>query len=498
MKVLLTTLNSKYVHSNLALKYLYLAAKDVCDSLEIREFTINNSRDYVFTELVTADCDAVCFSCYIWNIEKILELAADLKKARPQVRILLGGPEVSYDAEQVLREHPFVDFVLAGEGEKTFPQWCRALAGRASFDRTAGLVYWDNGRIAVNPGMQPADLEQIPFPYEAFPCEEDRVIYYESSRGCPFGCSYCISSLDKRIRSLPAERVKADLACFLDKRVKQVKLLDRTFNWDKARTLELFRYLIDQDNGVTNFHFEICADLLDEETFAVLGGARKGLFQFEIGIQSTNPDTLAAVRRSGDVGNVLASVSRLVELGNSHIHVDLIAGLPYEDYRIFRKSFNDVYALGADNLQLGFLKLLKGTDIRADADRYGYTYMSKAPYQIISNQFLTAGEVCRLKQIETVLDLYDNRGGFSNTLSAAISMTAETPFDFYEALADYYYAKGFQHRSHKKEDLYRILFQFFGSLGRGEQLLPLLETDLKQTMNFDAVKKFLRKGWTIL
>lgn len=498
MKVLLTTLNSKYVHSNLALKYLYLAGKHVCDGLDIKEYTINNSRDYVFTELVTADYDAVCFSCYIWNIEKILELAADLKKARPQIQILLGGPEVSYDGEQVLRDNPLVDFVLAGEGENSFPQWCRALAGDIPFEQAAGLVYRSHGRIYANPVAEPVNLLQIPFPYETFPCETDRVIYYESSRGCPFGCSYCISSLDKRIRSLPEERVKADLRCFLDQNVKQVKFLDRTFNWDKARTLEIFQFLMDQDNGVTNFHFEICADLLDDELFLVLGQAREGLFQFEIGIQSTNGDTLSAVRRSSDTAAVLASVGRLVLLGNSHIHVDLIAGLPYEDYRIFRKSFNDVYALGADNLQLGFLKLLKGTSIRADEKKYGYVYMSKAPYQIISNQFLTAEEVCRLKQIETVLDLYYNRGGFAHTLSEAVSATAETPFDFYEALAGYYYAEGFQHRSHKKEDLYRILFQFFGSMGRGEQFLPLLERDLKQTMNFDAVKKFFRKGWTIL
>lgn len=491
-------MNSKYVHSNLALKYLRAAAKDVCSDLRIREYTINNSRDYVFTDLVTAGCDAVCFSCYIWNIEKTLELAEDLKKARPQSSILLGGPEVSYDAEKLLTQYPFVDFILTGEGEESFPRWCQAFEGRLPYEDVEGLVYRKNGRIAVNTGAPPVDFEKVPFPYEGISFEKDRVIYYESSRGCPFRCSYCISSLDKRMRSLQTERVKQDLNAFLDSKVKQVKFLDRTFNWDRERTCALFRYLIDRDNGITNFHFEICADLLNDEMFAILEKARPGLFQFEIGIQSVNPETLKAVNRSGDIKKVLENVKRLIRLGNSHIHVDLIAGLPFEDYDSFRNSFNRVYALGADNLQLGFLKLLKGTSIREEGLKYEYTYMSRAPYQIISNRFLSAEEICRLKQIETVLDLYYNRGGFSGALSAAIPKIADTPFDFYEKLAEHYYAKGFQHRSHKKEDLYRILLQFFGFCGRGEELFLPLETDLKQTMNFDAVKKFERKGWTIL
>ncbi|MCB6992174.1 B12-binding domain-containing radical SAM protein [bacterium 210820-DFI.6.37] len=498
MKVLLTTLNSKYVHSNLALKYLYMAGRKHCGQLEIQEFTINNSRDYIFNELVMGGFDAVCFSVYIWNIEKTLQLAADLKKACPRTVILFGGPEVSYDCRAFMEQNPFVDFLIAGEGEDSFAKWCRALEGAGSFQDVEGLLFRKGDTVFAGPAPCPVDFSGLTQPYQEFPCEEDKVIYYEASRGCPFRCSYCISSLDRKVRELPRERVKADLDRFLHNTVKQVKFLDRTFNWDRGRSLELFRYLIERDNHVTNFHFEICGDLLDEETLELLGTARKGLFQFEIGIQSTNPRALAAVDRSGDTKKLRKNVRRLVEMGNSHIHTDLIAGLPFEDYASFRQSFNDVYELGADNLQLGFLKLLKGTKIRREAKRYGYVYMEKAPYQVISNMFISAEELCGLKRIEEVLDLYHNRGGFSSALSWATKQMARTPFDFYEAFADDYYAGGFQHKSHKKEDLYRILYQFGCRRGAGEKMKALLEADMEKTMNFDAVKKFKRKGWSII
>lgn len=498
MKVLLTSLNSKYVHSNLALKYLYGAGKPYCRDLEIREFTINNSRDYIFNELVMGDYDAVCFSVYIWNVDQTAELAADLKKARPQVHILMGGPEVSYDSSQFMEDHPFVDFILAGEGEESFAQWCRAYAGESDFSQVPGLIWRCSEKIVENPAGAPVDFSTIPFPYETFSCEPDKVIYYESSRGCPFNCSYCISSLDRKIRELPVERVKKDLSFFLEKEVRQVKFLDRTFNWDRERTRELFSYLIQHDNGITNFHFEICADLLDQETFDLLEKARSGLFQFEIGIQSVSSHTLSAVNRSSRVAAVLNNVRKLVDNGKAHIHVDLIAGLPFEDYKSFGNSFNQVYALGADNLQLGFLKLLKGTRIREEAGLYGYKYMEKAPYQVISNDFISARELCRLKQIEEVLDLYHNRGGFEESLGYGVQTMAESPFAFFEAFSSYYYSRGFQHRSHKKEDLYRIFYEFGHSMGQDSVLEQLLQQDLERTMNFDAVKKFKRKGWNIL
>lgn len=498
MNVLLTSLNSKYVHSNLALKYLYTAGKPYCGTLSVREFTINNSRDYVFSELVMGEYDVICFSCYIWNIEQTMRLASDLKKAKPCLRILFGGPEVSYDCRQFMREHPFLDFLLAGEGEQAFAMWCRAFSGELSYEQVPGLTWRGEGSILENQRAVPVCLERLPFPYGEFACEADKVIYYEASRGCPFNCSYCISSLDRRVRSLPAERVKSDLRYFVEQKVRQVKFLDRTFNWDRERSLALFAYMMKIDEGVTNFHLEICADLLDDALLALLGQARKGLFQFEIGIQSTNEKTLRSVNRFSSIEKTLDNVRRLVSLENSHIHVDLIAGLPFEDYRTFQKSFNEVYALGADNLQLGFLKMLKGTDIREQAKRYDYTYMESAPYQVISNCFMSAKELCRLQQIEEVLELYHNRGGFAKSLPAAIRARGGNAFAFYEDFSGYYYGCGFQHRSHKKEDLYRILYAFGRERNWGEAFSELVQQDLEQTMNFDAVKKFKRKGWNIL
>lgn len=498
MKVLLTTLNSKYVHSNLALKYLYMAGCEAGCQLELREFTINNSRDYIFSELVMGAYDAVCFSCYIWNIQKTLELAEDLKKAKPRLRILVGGPEVSYDSRAFMDNHQFVDFLIAGEGENAFKAWCQAFEKGGSFDGIEGLFFRSNGNIKGDALSRPAEFETLPFPYDAFSCEKDKVIYYESSRGCPFNCSYCISSIDRSVRHLPLSRVKEELSCFLHSKVKQVKFLDRTFNWNRKRSFEIFRYLMEEDRGETNFHFEICADLVDDETLCLLKKARKGLFQFEIGIQSVHEKSLEAVSRSSHISRVLDNVRKLVELGNIHIHTDLIAGLPFEDYDTFGRSFNKVYQLGAENLQLGFLKLLKGTAIRKQADQYEYVFMKEAPYQIISNQFISAEQICRLKQIEEVLDLYHNRGGFESSLKFAVSHMAVSAFAFYENFSDFYYKKGFQHRSHKKEDLYRIFYEFGCSAGAGDTLLELLERDLEQTMNFDAVKKFKRKGWSIL
>lgn len=498
MKTLITTLNSKYVHSNLALKYLYTAAEPYVSQLEMKEFTINNSKDYIYGELVRGGYDAVCFSCYIWNIDSILDLAEDLKKACPQVIIALGGPEVSYQSEEVIMKNSFIDYIMIGEGELIFSQLCRVFSGELDAKQVKGLTYREKGNIFVNVPMPLLSLSSIPFPYDFFPCEEDKVIYYESSRGCPFNCSYCISSLDKKMRALPLTRVKEDLSYFIHKRVKQVKFLDRTFNWDKERTMEIFKYLIGMDNGDTNFHFEICADLLDDRVLALLQKARKGLFQFEIGIQSTNEETLVAVNRTSDIQSVLKHVKKLVSLGNSHVHTDLIAGLPYEDFVRFRKSFNDVYYIGADHLQLGFLKLLKGTKILEEAETYNYQFKSKAPYEVISNQFISAEELIRLKQIEHVLDLYYNRGGFHNTLNGAIFRNDETPFDFYQSFSRFFYGKGYQHKSHKKEDLYRIFYAYFRDIQADETLLASLEKDLEETMNFDAVKKFKRKGWHII
>ena len=498
MRILLTTLNSKYVHSNLALKYLYSVAEGSDLDIELFEFTINNDRDYIYTEIVRGGYDYVCFSCYIWNIGKIKDLASDIKKACPEVKILLGGPEVSHETVPFMEENSGADYIIRGEGEYPFFQFCKELVlDENDFSKVSSLTYRENGQILETEDGPLLDMDTIPFPYESLPMEPDKVVYYESSRGCPYHCSYCLSSLEKNIRPLSVERTRRDLGYFLYKKVKQVKFIDRTFNYDKDRAYELWRYLIENDNGVTNFHFEICGELLDDRHFDLLSTARKGLFQFEIGIQSANPDALMAVDRKESVFPILHNVEKLLILGNIHIHVDLIAGLPHEDYKSFARSFNKVYELGADNLQLGFLKLLKGTKIRRQASEFGYVFRAKAPYEVISNQDLSAAELVKLKMIETVLDLYANKGGFEMTLEYILKSSGGNPFRFYEQLADFFFSKGYQHRSHKKEDLYRILLKFAESKGLGEGAEVFLTEDLSRTMNFDAVKKFHKKGWEI-
>lgn len=504
MKILLTTLNAKYIHSNLALKYLYMSAIENRRSIDLREFTINNDDDYIYTEIIRGGYSVICFSCYIWNITKTVYLAETIKKARPDIKILLGGPEVSYDSIEFLRKHKYVDYIIVGEGEEVFKDFATAIiSGTNSFEKIRGLIYRANGKIYVNPPGDLQDFENVPFPYSFLLPKDDRIIYYESVRGCPFRCSYCLSSIEKHVRPLPIERVKKELSFFLFKQVKQVKLIDRTFNYDRNRCNQIIQFILEQDNGITNFHFEICGELIDEEFVNLLGSARKGLFQVEIGIQSLNPITLETVNRNKNTKLLLDNIRKIVELGNIHTHVDLIAGLPFEDYLSFVNSFNGVYELGADQFQLGFLKLLKGTKIRDEKNIYEYVYRDVAPYEVISNRFISAEGIARLKMIENLLDLYYNRGGFYKTLEYAIARFQTTAFDFYEELAYFFYLKGYQNRSHKKEDLYRIFYEYAcwkdRSLpGTAEEIQRLLVLDMSSTLNPDAIKKFNRKGWEML
>ena len=500
MKILLTTLNSKYVHSNLALKYLYCVARRHFspEDVILQEFTINNPQEYIYGEIVRGNYDLVCFSCYIWNMEKISELGEKLKQACPKMKILCGGPEVSYETEAFMAENPWVDCVIRGEGEDAFHNLCRELA--AYGDLPEGIIKG----ACTGEGEEVFPMENIPFPYDLLPVETDKVIYYETSRGCPYRCANCISSIDKTIRILPMDRVKQELKYFIDKEVKQVKFIDRTFNFDRDRAFEIWDFLIRNDNGKTNFHFEICGELLDNRLLQLLQQARPGLFQMEVGVQSTCADALRAVNRNPKVEGIFENVSKIIGMGNIHMHVDLIAGLPCEDFQTFGKSFNDVYSLGADNLQLGFLKVLKGTEIRKLAEREEnlYRYGKKPPYEIISNRWLSSMDIVRLKMIENLLDLYSNKGGFVNSLKTLMNETGAEPFEFYKSLSDFFYEEGYQHRSHKKEDLYRILMKYVVKVSgcdtdKTERLRKVIMKDLEDTMNFDAVKKFYKKGWDI-
>ncbi|QIB70079.1 B12-binding domain-containing radical SAM protein [Aminipila butyrica] len=503
MKILLTTLNAKYIHSNLSLKYLYMSAVEHRRSIDVREFTINNDDDYIYTEIIRGGYSAVCFSCYIWNISRVLYLVENLKKAKPEMKIALGGPEVSFEPIDFLRSHKSVDYIMVGEGEEIFRDFVKTFVSRnQAFDKVKGLIYRLGGKIFVNPPADMQEFDSVPFPYGFLLPSDDRIVYYESVRGCPFQCSYCLSSVEKHVRPLPLERVKKEVSFFLFKHVKQVKFIDRTFNYDRGRCNQLVKYIMDHDNGITNFHFEICGDLIDEEFLRLLGAARKGLFQVEIGVQSLNPLALGAVDRQKNTDKLLPNIQQLVQLGTVHTHVDLIAGLPFEDYLSFIDSFNGVYQLGADQLQLGFLKLLKGTKIREEKDKYGYVFRESAPYEVIANKFMSAEGMARLKMVEHLLDLYYNRGGFQKTLEYAIQHLQVTAFDFYEELAYFFYLKGYQHRSHKKEDLYRIFYEYAcwkdRSLpGVAADIQELLTADMQRTLNPDAVKKFNKKGWNI-
>ena len=492
MKILLTTLNSKYVHMNLAVRYLYESAIEYKDQIQIKEFTINNDDDYIFTELVSGGHELVCFSCYIWNIEKILYLAENLKKAKPQVKIVLGGPEVSFDRKTLLAQYSFIDAVIIGEGELAFKRLCRD--------------FLEGKKIETNKIESPIASELIPFPYKTVEIQKDKTLYYESSRGCPYRCAYCLSSIDNSIRALPVDRVLKELDFFLSSNVKQVKFVDRTFNWNDDRCYDIINYLIENDNGVTNFHFEMCGELITRRLLDRLEDVRPGQMQFEIGIQSTNKQTLEAVNRTEEFEKAKANIEKIISFNNIHVHLDLIAGLPFEDYETFKTSFNQVYAMQPDMLQLGFLKLLKGTGIRGKTEIYGYVYRRKAPYEVISNKYISAEEIVRIKQIEAVLDLYYNKGGFNRSLSELIKKIGDDSFDFYEALAGYFYHNGHQDRSHKKEDLYRILLGYAEEENPRaehkefelEEMRKLLLLDMKDTLNTEAVKKFERKGFYAL
>ncbi|MGI6751320.1 MAG: DUF4080 domain-containing protein [Anaerovoracaceae bacterium] len=500
MKILLTTLNAKYVHSAPALRYLYNSAGGYGKFIHIHEFTINHNDGHIFTEILRNDYDVVCFSCYIWNGERILYLAENLKKAAPQMKIILGGPEATQRWDDILERQEAIDFVVLGEGEKVFPMLLNALLQKQDWTDIPGLAGRVKDGIFYNQPDEAMDFSQVPFIYDKIPWEDDRIIYYEASRGCAFRCGYCLSSIDKTVRQRPIHMVKKELDHFLRGKVRQVKLVDRTFNLDPQRCYDLFKYLMDNDNGVTNFHFELCGELITAQHIELLKRARQGLFRFEIGVQSTNEETLKACNRPGNFDRIKENVKALRVVGNIVLHLDLIAGLPYEDYNTFRKSFNDVYSLLPDELQLGFLKMLPGTALRKEAEKYGYVYRRKAPYEMISNDFLSIEDVIKLKDIEHVLDLYYNKGGFKSTLEYLTGIKGTTPFDFYSEFADYYYGEGLQHRSHSKESLYRIMYGY--GLRKSIEypelwvlVKELLREDMAKYLNPETVKRFDKIGW---
>ena len=460
MKILLAACNAKYIHSNLAVYDLKAYSSDYDEHVILREYTINQPKDEILKDIYSSGADVVCFSCYIWNISFVRELIRDLVKILPKTAFWAGGPEVSYDAEKFLTEMPEMTGVMVGEGEKTFHDLLEFyIDGQDSLEEISGIAYRTGDKIIHNGWRELMDLSAIPFVYEHLEKFENRIIYYESSRGCPFSCSYCLSSIDKKLRFRDLELVKKELQFFLDHRVPQVKFVDRTFNCKHEHAMTIWKYILEHDNGVTNFHFEISADLLREEEMELMSQMRPGLIQLEIGVQSTNPETIRAIHRHMDLKKLEHCVNRVHSFRNIHQHLDLIAGLPYEDYDTFHQSFNDVYRMKPDQLQLGFLKVLKGSLMQKEAEVYGIVYKEKEPYEVLSTNWLTYGEVLKLKMVESMVEVYYNSGQFWHTLEYLVPFEKDA-FTFYEKLGSFYEKKGYSEISHSRMRRYEILLEY--------------------------------------
>lgn len=465
MRFLLCGINAKYIHSNLAIFCLRSYAAQHCNTeaeIEIREFTINHYVEDILREIYEARADVIVFSCYIWNIRYVRELAEELARVCPETDIWVGGPEVSYHAEEFLEENPAVQLVMQGEGEEQFAALVNLWQSgeRVTEEKLPAGVAWREPEKIANRGFAPAvAMDEVPFVYEEFQLFEHKILYYETSRGCPFRCSYCLSSIDKTVRFRSMDIVKKELNCFLEAKVPQVKFVDRTFNCNKSRAMEIWKYIAEKDNGVTNFHFEISADLLGEEEMELFATMRPGLIQLEIGVQSTHPETVLAIHRHMDLEKLFANVDRVHEMGNIHQHLDLIAGLPMEGLTEFEKSFDDLYIHEPDQLQLGFLKVLHGTRMESEAEEYGIIYRGQPPYEVLSTKWLIYDDVLRLKGVEELVEMYYNSMQFTWTLRYVVPQF-KNPFAFYDQFAVWYRRNGYHKTNHNRVEKYEILRAF--------------------------------------
>ncbi|GKZ03308.1 B12-binding domain-containing radical SAM protein [Paraclostridium bifermentans] len=466
MKILLTTLNSKFIHTNLAIRYLNQMVKDIEDiDVDIREYTINNELDFILKDIYANNYDVILFSTYIWNVNDIVKICNNLKKVNKNVKIALGGPEVTYDSEESMKKYDFVDYILYGEGELVFRDFVKSLKGDIDIKDVNGIVYRNNGDIVKNKPMKDIEnLDIIPSPYvDLNKAEyENRIVYYETSRGCPFNCQYCLSSTLQGLRYFSIDRVKSDLKALIDARVSQIKFIDRTFNANKKFAMEIMQFLMENDNDYTTYHFEVTAHLLTEDMLEFLKECKEGLFQFEIGVQTTNEKVLEAVGRRDDFSKLSYVVQKIASYRNIHQHLDLIAGLPYEDYNSFENSFNDVFNLGIEHLQLGFLKMIKGTGIRNNADEHEFRYKDYPPYEVLYNKYITYNEILKLKDIEEILERYFNSKNFVLSMRYIIhNYYKESPFKFFEDFATYFDKNGYFNMSQGKNQLYKILLDFY-------------------------------------
>lgn len=474
MKLLLTAINAKYIHSNLAVYSLRESAGVYKDNVEIAEFTINNQADYILEEIYKRRPDVLLFSCYIWNLSMIEEVMREFHKLCPNVPIWLGGPEVSFEVETFLQKHPEVTGIMMGEGEETFCKLCEIyvrneeMAGdvcltKNDLESTKGIAFAytddEHRQIQVNEWRVILDMSTLPFAYEKTTDFSNRIIYYESSRGCPFSCSYCLSSVDKKLRFRDLNLVKEELQFFIDQKVPQIKFVDRTFNCHHEHAMEIWKYIHEHDNGVTNFHFEVSADLLNEEELSLMSQMRPGLIQLEIGVQSTNEVTIKEIKRTMKLERLKEIVEKVKGYGNIHQHLDLIAGLPYEDYETFRKSFDEIYALKPNQLQMGFLKVLKGSYMYEHAKEYGILYHDNPPYEVLSTKWLSYDDVLKMKRIEEMLEVYYNSGQFEITMKV-LGKRFDSAFDMFQKLGDFYESKGYFGMSHSRIRRCEILMEF--------------------------------------
>ena len=503
MKILLVALNSKYIHSNPAVYSLKAYADEIlrqcCDpdempGIEIAEYTVNQPLNRTMADIYRKTPDLLFISCYIWNRAEAEMLAADMGKIRPELDIWLGGPVVSGDAEAVLERLPAVKGVIRGEGEKAFARIVRAYCGGSSFNdalaEITDLTFREaSGRIAVTGESGRIDFDTVPFPYKELDSFSNRIIYYESSRGCPFRCSYCLSSVDKKLKFRSAERVKPELQFFLDRKVPQVKFIDRTFNCSHEHAGEIWRYIRENDNGITNFHFEIAADLMTEEEIELLGTMRPGQVQLEIGVQSTNDKTLKEINRPMDFDRVCEVVSAIRAVNNIHLHLDLIAGLPFEDILSFRSSFNDIFALRPHQLQLGFLKVLKGSPIDRKSENYGLRSTDAPPYEVLSTNWISYEELMGLKGVEEMVEVYYNSGQFIKSVELLLG-AFDDAFGFFEALADWYREHGLDMINLSRNQRYENLLEFGRAYAGGGELTDALIYDFYSRENVKSRPEF--------
>lgn len=485
MKVLLVGINSKFIHSNLAVRYLEAYTRDLDFNCKIREFSINDRVERVLEEIMSEKPDLVAFSCYIWNLQYVESLANLIKLVNPDIEILYGGPEVSFESDKFLG-NSVGDYVIAGEGENTFKEFIIKKLSNKSVKEIKGLYSKTDNKIVFGGLRENMNMEDLIFPYKKEDNLENKIVYYEASRGCPFMCKYCLSSTIQGVRNLNIERVKQDLKFFIDKKVRLVKFVDRTFNCDSKYAMEIWEYLISQDT-TTAFHFEISANLIKDEEIELLAKAPRGRFQLEVGVQTTDDTILKNISRNIKFKDIEERVLKIKKLGNIKQHLDLIAGLPGEDFATFKKSFNDVHKIEPEEIQLGFLKLLKGSSMRSEAEIWGMAYSPYAPYEILKTKDISYEELVLLKRVEEMVDKYYNSQKFTTILKYFISKFA-TPFDFYFELGMFFHSKGYFDRSISSADYYKVFIEF------SEEVLKEKSEHLKEIVKYDYLC-FNKKKW---